>query len=487
MKSLTRRQFIKAAAAVMPVAAAAKRLSAAEKSANRPNVVFVFADQMRAHAMGCMGNGQVITPNLDKLASEGLLVTNMISAQPVCTPYRAHLMTGRYGHSTGVIHNDIRLPDTEVVIPELMKSAGYATGYIGKWHLKENRNNPVDATNRRGWDFWAVRNCSHKHSQPEYWLNDSQEPISVPGWEPEVQTDLAVEFIRNNKQGPFCLFLSFGPPHNPYAAPAQYVDMYNGRNLTARPNVPDGTTDNLLHYYAMITSLDICMGRINDALNEAGISEDTIVIFTSDHGDMLGSQGHRLKQRPWEESINVPFILRYPRKVASGQRRDWIVSSVDLMPTILGLCDISIPSQVQGLDYSATFLGESQTERDAAFLFNVHRGGGPNTDWRGIRTKEWTYAYHFAGDWVMYDLKNDPYQLKNLIDDPKFAAKKKELQDQLESMRNDLGESLALVGEMPAPIRVPDVETLPVASVPGLGLLGAAVGGGGIAALRRKN
>jgi arylsulfatase A-like enzyme len=444
-----------AAAAAMPVAAAGSRLFAAQKSARRPNIVFVFADQMRAHAMGCMGNKQVITPHLDKLASEGLLVTNAISCQPVCSPYRAQLMTGRYSHSTGVIHNEIRLPDSEVVISELMKKQGYATGYIGKWHLAGYRSNPVDAKSRRGWDFWAVRNCSHQHFKPEYWLNDAKEPISVPGWEPDVQTELAVEFIKKNKQAPFCLFLSFGPPHNPYKAPEKYVGMYKDKKLSLRPNVPGGKTENLLQYYAMTTSLDTCMGRINDALDDAGISEDTIVVFTSDHGDMLGSQGHRLKQRPWEESINIPFIIRYPRKIEAGQRRDWIVSSVDVMPTLLGLCDISIPPQVQGLDYSATFLGKSSTQRDAAFLFNVHAGGGPGTDWRGIRTKEWTYAYHFSGDWVMYDLKNDPYQLRNLIDNPKFAAKKKELREQLESMRKTLGESLPLKGKNPDPIRLP--------------------------------
>jgi len=455
MKTLTRRQFVKVAAAAMPVAIAGCQLADMESQARRPNIVFVFADQMRAHAMGCMGNKQVITPNLDKLASQGLLVTNGISAQPVCSPYRAHIMTGRYGHSTGVIHNDIRLPDSETVISELIRKHGYATGYIGKWHLSHNRNNPVDAKSRRGWDFWAVRNCSHQHLKPEYWLNDSKESIKVDGWEPDVQTDLAVEFIKKNKQDPFCLFLSFGPPHNPYKAPEKYVEMYDGKELTARPNVPGGKTDNLKQYYAMTTSLDSCMGRISEALNKAGVSEDTIVVFTSDHGDMLASQGHRLKQRPWEESINIPFIVRYPRKIKKGQRRDWIVSSVDVMPTLLGLCDISIPSQVQGMDYSATFLGKSNKQRDAAFLFNVHRGGGPNTDWRGIRTKQWTYAYHFSGDWVMYDLKNDPYQLKNLIDDPKYAAKKKQLKAQLESMRKDLGESLPLKGQMPDPIQLP--------------------------------
>jgi len=287
MKILTRRQFIRTAAAVMPLAVAGCQSAEAKQSTKRPNIVFVFADQMRAHAMGCMGNKQVITPHLDKLAGEGLLVTNGISCQPVCTPYRAQLMTGRYGHTTGIIHNDIRLPDSEIVISELMKKQGYATGYIGKWHLNHSRKNPIDAKNRRGLDFWAVRNCSHKHLKPEYWLNDSTESIKVPGWEPEVQTDLAVEYIKKNKQNRFCLFLSFGPPHNPYIAPEKYVEMYKDKKLTERPNVPKANEKRLRQYYAMTTSLDVCMGRINDAINDAGVAEDTIVVFTSDHGDML--------------------------------------------------------------------------------------------------------------------------------------------------------------------------------------------------------
>lgn len=405
--------------------------------------------------MGCMGNEQVITPHLDKMAGEGLLVTNAVSAQPVCTPYRAQLLTGRYGHSTGVIHNDIRLPDSETLISEQMKKAGYATGYIGKWHLAGNRKDPVDAKSRRGWDFWAVRNCSHSHFWPVYWLNDAKEPIKVKGWEPDVQTDLAIEFINKKKSEPFCLFLSFGPPHNPYKAPKEYQDMYKDKKLKNRPNVPGGDTKNLREYYAMVTSLDSCMGRINDALAEAGVADDTIVVFTSDHGDMLGSQGHPLKQRPWEESIHVPFIARYPAKIKKGQVHDWVISSVDVMPTLLGMCNAPIPTNVEGMDYSSTLIGKSDKERDAAFLFNVHQGGGPGTDWRGIRTKEWTYAFHFSGDWIMYDLKNDPYQLKNLIDDPKYAAKKQELKTQLEAMRKELGESLPLKGKMPAAIRLP--------------------------------
>jgi arylsulfatase A-like enzyme len=454
---MKRRDFLKAAAAGITATAATPALLAVDQK-TRPNVVFLFADQMRAHDLGCMGNSQVITPHLDKLASEGLLVKNMIAASPVCTPYRGQLLTGRYGHATGVVHNDIKLPNSEITIADQMTEAGYHTGYIGKWHLAGHRNNPVAKEDRRNWNFWAVRNCSHAHFEPEYWINDETEAVTVDGWEPEVQTDVAIKYIRKHRDHPFFLAVSYGPPHNPYEAPERFVNQYQDRELKDRPNVPprsEKDKDQLLHYDAMVTSLDECVGRISKELEQSGLSDNTIFVFTSDHGDMLGSQGHRLKQRPWEESINVPFIIRQPGKIKADQERDWIVSSVDLMPTLLGLCDVNIPDKVQGIDQSNVFQGKSTEKRDSAFLFNTHNGGGPGCDWRGIRTKDWVYAYHMEDDWILYDLNKDPFQLNNLVGQSKYKPTRDKLRNRLESMRKELGETLPLNGRLPDPIRLP--------------------------------
>jgi arylsulfatase A-like enzyme len=455
---MKRRDFLKTAVAGIAATAAAPNLTAAERS-DRPNVVFLFADQMRAHSMNCMGDSQVITPHLDQLASEGLMITNMIAASPVCTPYRGQLMTGRYGHATGVVHNDIKLPNSETTVADQIKKHGYHTGYIGKWHLAGHRNNPVAREDRRNWDFWAVRNCSHAHFEPEYWVNDETEAVTVDGWEPDVQTDVAIEYIRKHQNDPFFLMVSYGPPHNPYKAPERFVKQYEGRKLEDRPNVPprpQKDQEQLLHYNAMVTSLDECVGRISAELQRTGLADNTIFVFTSDHGDMLGSQGHILKQRPWEESINVPMIIRQPEKIKAGQKRDWIVSSVDLMPTLLGLCGAQIPQAIQGINHTKRFHDQAGEKRDSAYLFNTHNGGGPGCDWRGIRTKDWTYAYHMEGDWVLYDLKKDPYQLNNLVDNPEYKQKRNELRKQLESMREELGENLPLNGRLPDPIRLPE-------------------------------
>ncbi len=429
----------------------------------KPNIVYVFADQMRAHAMGCMGHKYVSTPNMDALAAEGLLFTNAISATPVCSPYRAQLLTGRLGtpSGTGVGRNDKRLPDSEVRISDILKNEGYATGYIGKWHLSGNlyghRVDPVDAENRRGWDYWAVRNCSHAHSNVEYWLNDATTPISVDGWEPDVQTDLAVDYIQSNKNNSFALMVSFGPPHSPYGWP-DHNDMYDHVEDVFRPNYfppeegdpgayPDA--ENVRKYHAGVSGIDVCIGRIVDALEQEGLADNTILCFSSDHGDMLGSQGYRIKQKPFEEAMNVPFIMRYPGKIAPA-KTDYLFSSIDVMPTLLGLCDAPVPSNVHGADLSDLFTGQSRVEQEEVFAMN-------GNDWRCIRTKEWMYAFDGDGHWVMYNLKDDPYEMNNLVDHPDYLAKRTELRTRLDALRTRYEDS-GKVNDTLDPIRLPNTK-----------------------------
>ena len=188
----------------------------------RPNIVLILADQMQAGAMGVAGNGMVQTPNLDRLASQGFLTTNAYSGQPVCTPYRAQFMTGRYGWNTGVTQNDVKLPNGEITIAKILKDKGYHTGYVGKWHLGGSRYNDggyIKPEDRQGFDFWAALSCSHNYFNTKYYRDDPSNPVEiVNGFEPWNQTDEAMGFI-NRKAGddqPFFLVVSYGPPHNPY-------------------------------------------------------------------------------------------------------------------------------------------------------------------------------------------------------------------------------------------------------------------------------
>jgi len=417
------------------------------KEQKKPNLLFVFADMMRSQSMGCSGNEQVITPNLDKLAGQGVRLTNAISTFPICCPYRATLLTGRFPLSHGVITNGPPLPEHELCIAEVFKAAGYQTGYIGKWHL--NGHAGVNAAThqfvppgpkRQGFDYWAAANISHNYYKSFYY-RDTDEKIPIEGWEPDTQTDLAIKYMQEHKgKEPFCLFLSWGPPHDPYVAPEKFKKMYDVDKLKFRKNVflDLGKKDILLNYYAAITSLDWNMGRLMEAMDRMGITDDTIVVFTSDHGDMIYSLYLFQKQWPYEESISVPFIIRYPKKLKAGQVNDVLLGTPDIMPTLLSLTGVEIPNSVEGRDLSGFIAGTATEPEPDSVLIEVITPCGRANDragmraWRGVRTKRYTFARFHDEDWFLIDNKYDPYQTRNLIYNKKYKPLRDELNAKLE-------------------------------------------------------
>lgn len=423
---LSRRNFIASTSAALAgdaVGASAKNIT------RRPNVIFLFPDQMRGQAMGCMGNPDVKTPHIDRLAQEGVLFRNTIANTPVCCAARACMLTGKYASANGMIANDLRLRESETSIAELMKTAGYKTGFIGKWHLDGGKRLPgfvPPGPRRQGFDFWAANQCSHRHFDNHY-FRDTDEPIPIKKFEPEGWTDLTLEFIQANQSTPFFLMVGMGPPHNPYGAPKQYEDMYDPDAITLRPNwkpgIELGSKQDIAKYYAAITAIDEQVGRILNQLDQLGLTDDTIVIFTSDHGDMLGSHGLRLKRKPHEESAVVPGIVRYPRKALRGLKSDALFTHVDMAPTMLGLCGLDVQKDMQGSDLSGYIEGKTQHSPDSAFMqiFGPYAGGSVDDAWRGVRTQDYTYARYQNKPWLLFDLKNDPYQLQNLVGNPEYA------------------------------------------------------------------
>jgi arylsulfatase A-like enzyme len=435
---LSRRTFLKGLAAAGPaILLHGERARAA--NAKRPNLIFVFADQLRACSVGCLGEEQVRTPSMDKLASQGVLFTNAYSANPVCTPYRATLHTGRYCHANGIMQNDVQLPLDSVTLPKVLRSAGYKTAFVGKWHLHGGPRMPgfvPPGPARQGYDFWAANICQHDYFRTVY-FRDTPEPIRMQGYEPDGFTDEAIGFIKANKDGPFFLCLAWGPPHDPYVAPPEYMRQYRQEEIRLRPNVPkelNGAAANdanrIAAYYAATTNVDWNLGRLMAALDGLGIAEDTVLVFSSDHGDMLGSQGEAKKCRPWEESANVPLILRYPRRGRSGAKSDVLVNSVDVMPTLLSLAGVPIPESVQGRDLSFAALGKQGAEPPSLYLafYCTWQGMKP---WRAVVTKDWKYARHEAGPWLLYDRKSDPFELKNLASEPGLATRREGLDREL--------------------------------------------------------
>ncbi|MCL4483972.1 MAG: sulfatase [Bacteroidetes bacterium] len=397
-----------------------------------PNVVFVLADEWRAQAAGFNGNKDVQTPNLDRLADRAVNFTNTISGCPVCTPYRGSLLTGQYPLTTGVFVNDVQLNPETPSLAKVFKAAGYQTAYIGKWHLDgHGRNSFIPVDRRQGFEYWKVLECTHDYNNSYYWGNGDKK-AKWEGYDAFAQTADAANYIRERKQAdkPFFMLLSWGPPHTPFeTAPESYKQKYRNKSLKLRANVPsdlkDKATNDLVGYYAHISALDSCIGVLQKTLIETGLDENTIFIFTADHGAMVRSHGFSHKQVPYEESIHVPMLIRYPAVFGNkGKKEDMLITTTDLMPTLLALCGLPIPKTVEGADRSPVMKGKQEDKTDAVLIacyeaFGQWTYGMGGKEYRGVRTKRYTYVKDLKGPWLLFDNLKDPFQLKNLVKDQK--------------------------------------------------------------------
>lgn len=413
----------------------------------RPNVVFVFADQLRGCSVGYAGQEPVQTPHIDRFADSGSIFNHAVSMIPVCGPYRACLVTGRTPLTTGVVINDIALKTSEISVADAFKAGGYDTAYIGKWHLDgPDRTAPVPPGERRqGFDFWMGANFEHNYHRSHFTDNDG-EIRQWEGWDADAQTTETINYFDSHKDSgkPFCLFLSWGPPHHPYRlAPQEYLDLYNPADIKGRPNCPDVPREDLWGYYAQTTFLDDQFQRILDALDERGMADDTILVFTSDHGDMHGSHGVYKKQWPWSEATLVPFVVRYPGVVPAGARFDFPISVIDIMPTLLGLAGVPVPDTVEGVDLSPFIRGDRNDPPESVLImnpcpFSIGDSRGPDQypdfkgmrfEYRGVITDRYTYVRTIDKPWLLYDNKSDPYQMANLIDLPEHAETQRHLNE----------------------------------------------------------
>lgn len=417
--------------------------AAAAKAGRKPNVVYVFADQWRAQAFGFAGDPNVKTPTLDKLAAMSVRFSTAVSTCPVCSPYRASLITGQYPLRHGVFLNDVCLSTNAVSLAQAFKGAGYRTGYIGKWHLDgHGRSSYIPPERRQGFEFWRVLECTHDYNR-SFYFGDENARQQWEGYDAIAQTREAQRYIREHaKAGPFLLVLSWGPPHDPYlTAPERYQAMYDPAALKLRPNVPaEGiaeTRKKQAGYYAHCTALDDCVAELWKTLRETDIEQDTIFVFTSDHGDMLGSHGRFNKQVPHDESILVPFIVHWPKL---GERERVIpapFATPDIMPTLLGLCGIKVPRTVEGTDFSKCLRGGRAPGDGAALIacywpFGQYPRGKGGREYRGVRTERHTYVRSLEGPWLLFDNAADPHQLTNLCGDPQAAGLQKKLDSLLQ-------------------------------------------------------
>ncbi|MCC8074009.1 MAG: sulfatase [Clostridiales bacterium] len=442
----------------------------------RPNLIYIFADQLRYSSLGYNGDNLARTPNIDSFSDECAVMDNAVSGHPVCAPYRASLLTGKYTTGgTGMVINEIRINPHHRCFAHVLNENGYETSYIGKWHMYASQlGHHYDVKNsyipkgadRLGFDgYFAAYNFHHEYYSPKaYYHLDSNEKIYYKKYEPDEQTDMAINQIKSHtKSGkPFALFLSYGTPHDPWTkenVPKKYYDMFKSTDF---PNPPNYKKFNDIHadfwakylpgsrskineqkrvYYAMTSNLDENVGRILNTVKELGISDDTIIVFTSDHGEMFGAQGRHAKNIFYEEAVRVPFLIKWGKKLKSGKNLT-CMNTVDIMPTLLSMMNLPVPDTAQGTDISENIANGTIAENNCLLM-----GTGPTAiygngkEWRGIRSRKYTYAvYKIDGKEFLFDNINDPYQLSNL-------AKDKRYKDVLESLKNEMYEKMNAIGD----------------------------------------
>lgn len=423
----------------------------------KTNLIYVFADQWRYHAMGRVHQDQAVTPNMDRFAGESLCFENAYSTFPLCTPHRGSLMTGKYPLSIGLwtncktgLEEKLMLKPQETCIGNVLQEGGYETAYIGKWHLDAAEQNftahPLSGARewdaytppgerRQGFQYWLSYGACDDHLNPHYWA-DSPKPICPGKWSAEYETDKALEYLKRQgrEDKPFALFVSYNPPHLPYElVPERYYDRFRDLEINWRPNVPKEKRTPQMEtiarqYFSAIYGIDEQFGRILQYLRDNGLEENTLVALSADHGEMLGSHGLMSKNVWYEEAIHIPLLLRQKNRIKPG-KSSVIFASPDHMPTLLDLLSLPVPDTCQGISHKAAALGEKEQSPEHMFLCSYpgmpesvsafsrlgmnHKAHG----WRGIKTPQYTYV--ITNGYMpeekqreyLYDDKRDPWQL----------------------------------------------------------------------------
>ncbi|MEW6356500.1 MAG: sulfatase [Planctomycetota bacterium] len=432
-------------------------------SKKQPNILWIFSDQHRAHAIGCYGDPNIETPNLDRLAREGIRFTNAYSNTPLCSPFRASLYTGQYISTHGVI-SLFRplLPEKQPELAEALRRNGYHTSHMGKWHLSggDCPCHFVSPYFRPGWDDWLGWENSNDFLNTTYSIGDHPHPVRrLEGYQTDALTDLTVEWLREHADsGPWFHVMSIEPPHgampqlypdNPNFAPEPYMAMFRGKPLQYRPNFASNHPRraeferNLRGYYAQIKNLDDNIGRVIQVLEETHQLDNTVIFYFSDHGDLMGSHGMLHKCRPEEESSNIPLIVRYPVRIPANTVSDALISAVDIMPTLLGFLGIPVPEGVEGQDLSPVLEGRRGKGAELVLMQfeSAFFPETPQTAFRAIRTGHWLYSFFLTrGPAQLFNMQNDPYQQANLISSPEAGGIRGELHRMMEAKVAEFGD-----------------------------------------------
>jgi arylsulfatase A-like enzyme len=406
----------------------------------------------------------VETPHIDSLAENGVICTSFYASTPVCSPSRAALISGRYPQHTAVVTNNIPLSDDIVTFAEILRREGYATGFIGKWHL-DGSGKPQWAPKRKfGFDdnrymynrgHWKQFEDTPNGPQVKALDKKGNPSYSAAGAdEQSFATDFlmrkAHDFVETNKSKPFCLMVSIPDPHGPDSVRPPYDTMYKGkkfdlpRTFSTKPNertTPDwGAADarfqDMANYYGMVKCIDDALGKLLAKLKTDGLEKRTIIVFTSDHGDLRGEHNRQNKGVPYEGSARIPFLLKYPDKITKKTVIDQALSSVDFLPTVLNLMNVKTAGKEQGRDATPLFLGKNTEWNDIAFM----RGTGPKPNWVSAVTDQYKLVVSPYDIPWLFDLKRDPDELQNFFTDPGHRETARQLATEIKRYQSEIGD-----------------------------------------------
>jgi len=446
------------------------------KADQPPNIVLIMADDCAKSALSCYGNKIIQTPNLDRLAKEGVRFNHALTPNSFCTPSRAVVLTGKYSHKNGVTHLNRPFDGSQQTVPKLLQAGGYETSLFGKWHLLSRPT---------GFDHYCVmkmQGMTHDPTvfEPQHeWIPWSgKDRVScfkggrkLDGYNNEAITTEALSWLKDKRDSdkPFCMLLHPKPPHSPYNPPEKYkdflkdvtivepptlLDNYKGRAPEAIQDIisstrivlgsafsehrksleeqnPSITRDELTKamyqeyikgYYRLVKSLDDNVGRVLDYLDESGLAKNTIVIFTSDQGFFLGEHGFFDKMWMYEPAMHQPLIIRTPG-IRGGTVQESMVSHVDIAPTLLEFVGLPVPEDIQGYSLKPILEGNAEKVRDSSY-YHFYNHGARLPEMIGVRTERYKLI-HYPGldgkyQWELFDLKNDPDEMKNQYANPEF-------------------------------------------------------------------
>ncbi len=456
---------------------------------DKPNIVFIMSDDHAAHAMSCYGSRINQTPHIDRIANEGMRFDNFFCTNSICAPSRATILTGLYNHINGVRTLNDELDGRQQTCSKLLQKSGYQTAIIGKWHLGHGGNS--DPT---GFDYWNVLPGQGAYHQPSFY--EMGEEKVYDGYVTDIITDLSIDWIRQrDRNKPFMLMCHHKAPHRPWEPDEKHAHLYEdvdipepetlfdtysnraqaaaeaemrvGRDLTlkdVKKAPPENLTDRELtswnyqryikDYLRCVASIDDNVGRMLDLLDQEGLTDNTIVVYTSDQGFFLGDHGWYDKRFMYEESLKMPFVIRYPKLIQKGSVCDAMGLNTDIAPTFLESAGLEVPKEWQGRSLIPLLTDQKPADWRTSMYYRywMHLAHHNVYSHYGLRTERYKLIYYYADalgtagsiedsrppEWELFDLEKDPYELNNVYADPAYADRVEQLTEELHQLQLEL-------------------------------------------------